>query len=449
MSSARTRILQDELRTLLAIGYPLIANNLLTYGMHVAAALMAGWLGPQSLAAVAIGGNAWTPLLLFGIGALTVITASTAQHAGAGRQDRIGAVLRQGLWLALGLGVALALLTRNLHLFLRVLDLEPQVFTLARGYLEALAWGAPGLCLYNALRYVSEGLGRTRPIMIIGGFSFCTDILLTYGLMFGKFGLPALGVVGCGWASAISMWLMAGAIGVWIARSGAYRGIAPFARWEWPDPAVLMQMLRVGAPSGVTVFLEAALFGGAALLLAWMGTAAAAAHQIALNYAGLMFMVPMGLAFATTVRVGHAIGAGDRAHARSVGFLGMGLAAAFMLVSGLAMLAFGPYIIGWYTDDAEVTRIARSLILVAAAFQLFDGLQVAANCALRGLKDTRVPMLLTLAAYWGVGFPTAWWLGVVRDGGPALVWVGLSAGLAAAAALLGARFAAITRAAPA
>lgn len=437
--------LRREVRALVGIAWPLVVNNLLTIGMQAADTVMAGRLGPDDLAAVAIGGAVWMPLMLFGTGVLTVVSAYTAQLAGAGRYGEIGAVVRQGLWLALALGTTLTAVLHALDALPGWLGLEPPVAARTRGYLEAIAWGGVGILAYQTLRFASEGLAHTRPIMLIGMIGFAVNIAGNYVLMYGALGAPALGAVGCGWASAITMWAMAAVMAFTLARGRAYRRIAVFVRCERPRPATLAELARIGVPAGVAIFLEAALFGSAALLMGWMGTIAVAAHQIAINYAALMFMVPLGLAFGTTVRVGHARGRGDLAAARRAGFAGIGVAVGFMLLSASVMLLGGRYIVGLYTADPAVAQVARSLLLVAAAFQVFDGAQVGAAGALRGLKDTRVPMVITLAAYWGLGFPTAWLLGIRLDLGPQAIWLGLVAGLAAAALLLGLRFAAITR----
>ncbi|MCC7410818.1 MAG: MATE family efflux transporter [Gammaproteobacteria bacterium] len=441
----QARSLRVETAALVRLAWPLIANNLFTMSMQVADTVMAGRLGAADLAAVALGGAIWTPIVLLGIGTLTALSASSAQLTGAGRIEAIGSTARQGLWLAAVLGIALTLVLLCAGSFVALLGLDPATAALTRGYLDAIACGTVGTLFYQVLRFTSEGFGRTLPIMAIGALALCANVLGNWLLMYGKLGLPALGAVGCGWASAITMWLMAFAMAVWFWFDGAYRRIGLFAAFERPRLAAIAEIARVGAPAGVSIFLEVALFASAALLMGWMGTHVVAAHQIAVNYAGLMFMVPLGLAFATTVRVGQAAGRADPAGVRRAGAVGIGLAVGFMTVSGMFMLVLRERIVALYTDDAQVTAIAIELVLVAAAFQIFDGAQAGAAGALRGLKDTRVPMLITLIAYWGTGFPVAWWLGVHLGLGPQAIWVGLVAGLAVAAVLLGLRFARVSR----
>jgi len=429
-----------ELRALLAIAWPLVVNNLFTMGMQVADTVMAGRLGPRDLAAVAIGGAVWTPLLLLGLGTLSVVSAGVARLAGAGGEAGIRALVQHGLVVGVGLGLALMLLLRGCDPLLALIGLEAPVAVLTRGYLAAMAWGAVGIFLYQVLRFASEGLGSTRPIMLVGVLGFAVNIAGNWILMYGHFGLPALGAVGCGWASAVTMWVMALAMAGWIGAGRRYGAIRLYARPEPLRGALIADLLRVGLPAGVTIFLEAGLFATVALLMGWMGTATVAAHQIAINYAALMFMVPLGVAFATTVRVGNAAGRGDRAAVRRAGHTGMALGAGFMCLSAAVMLGAGEHIVALYSADPAVAAVARGLLLVAAAFQIFDGAQVCANGALRGLRDTRVPMLITLVAYWGTGFPIAWLLGIHLALGPQAIWLGLVAGLAAAAVLLWLRF---------
>jgi MATE family multidrug resistance protein len=433
-----------ESAQLLTIAWPLVANNLLSFGMTTVDTLMAARLGPQSLAAVSIGSNLYSPLILFVIGALAVLSATAAHSAGARRHAEIGATLRQGVWLALVIGAGVSVLLVAADAILARIGLEPEVRRLARDYMRALAWGAPAASVYYVLRFTSEGLALTRPIMALAACAFVFNAAANYVLMYGKLGFPALGTVGCGYATALASWLLAAGLASWMHLDRRYASIEPFARFDAPQAAPLNRLFRLGLPAGLSLFFESALFNSIVLIIAWMGTTVVAAHQIAFNYAGIMFMVPLALGLATTVRVGAASGRGDRAGARRAGFLGMRLAVLYMFGSAAVMLAFGREIIGWYSDDREVQEIAAGLLLVAAAFQVFDGLQVAANGALRGLKDTRVPMFINVGAYWGVGFPAAWWLGIGLGLGPQGVWGALVAALLVAATALTWRFARVS-----
>lgn len=318
---------------------------------------------------------------------------------------------------------------------------------LTEGYVRAIALGLPAMYAYLTLRFVSEGLGHTRPIMLIAVIGLIVNVLFNYLLMFGKLGFPALGAVGCGYASAVSMWMMFASMLLYTRRQALYSKFALFARFDFPTVAGFRELLGIGLPIGLSVVSEAGLFSAVALLMGTLGATTVAAHQVAINYAATMFMVPLALHSATTIRVGQAIGGGRPALARFAGFVGIGLCGAVMLVSAVAMLIFGRSIAAFYTIDPEVQQIAIALLFMAAIFQVSDGLQVGAAGALRGFKDTRVPMIINFVSYWMIGFPLAWVLGIRLAMGPQWVWAGLVAGLTVCAVLLNLRFAVISAAA--
>ena len=266
-----------------------------------------------------------------------------------------------------------------------------------------------------------------------------------YVLMYGKFGLPALGAVGCGVASAIVMWLMVLFMVAYIKLKPWYRPYQAFDHFEWPRWQEINALIRLGSPIAVSLFMEASLFGVAALLMGSIGTTAVAGHQIALNVAALTWTVPLGISMAITVRVGQATGRGDADAARFSGFVGISLAAAFMTMSAITMFTVPELIAGIYTSDPEVKRMAVSLLFMAALFQIFDGLQVSGAGALRGLKDTKIPMFITSFAYWGIGMPLGYLLAFTWSGGPKGLWIGFIFALAFAAILLNVRFHLVTK----
>ncbi|MGH8863225.1 MAG: MATE family efflux transporter [Burkholderiales bacterium] len=443
-SSAMQRILA-ETRALLAIGGPLVVNNLCTIGLQTIDTVMAGQLGARDLAAVAIGGHFWVPLFLFGMGVLMAVSPLASFHWGAHEPQAIGHVARQAAWLSvLVSGVLIAILSLD-NLVFGLLDLEPDVLKRARGFIDAIAWGLPAACLFQVLRFTGAATGYTVPIMVLSVLALPLNAALNWVLMYGKLGLPPLGVVGCGWATTIvHVWICL-TLTVWMWRGRIYRRLALFSAWEWPQPSALRHQLRLGLPIGIGIFLEAALFGSVALLMGALGTRVVAAHQIAINYAALMFMVPLGISVALTVRIGHALGAGEGARTRFIGAVGYALCVAFALVSAAVMLLFPAQIVKLYTADNAVSIIAAGLLGVAAIFQVSDSLQIAAAGALRGLQDTHVPMLINAMSYWGIGFPLAWLFGITLNHGPRGVWAGLVLALTVAAMLLLARFYWLTR----
>jgi len=439
----RLGVLEECRRTLMLAG-PLVIGQVTSYGMNFVDTLMAGRLGRLDLGAVAIGSSVWAAGLLFIVGMLMAVSASVARLDGAGRQRQAGELARQALWLSAALGCLMWWLMRRGDRVMGWVGVEADVAALANGYLHAMSWGAPGLAAMFVLRFFSEGTGYTRPTMYIGLLGIACNVPLNYVLMFGKLGFPAMGAIGCGWATAVVLWLQCLALAWWIKRRPRYRPYALFERFSGPSRREIGALVRLGLPIGIMVFLEGGLFVGTALLIGTLGALPIAAHQVAINYAGLMFMVPLGLAGAIMVRVGNAAGRADPVGARRAGLVGMSLALAFGGCSALVMLVFPEAIARMYTADPAVIELAASLLLLAAVFQLADCLQVSAAGALRGLKDTRVPMLYSLVAYWLVGMMLGWWLTFRQDWGPAGMWVGIIAGLTLAAVLLAGRFLRVT-----
>ena len=430
---------QEMLRTA-RLAAPLVGGQLAWVGMNFVDTVMSGRLGAVTLGAVAIGSSSWAAALLFLTGVLMVVQASVAHLEGAGRRGDIADYVVQATWVALALALGAVVLLTNFEPILRWIDVRPELIPEALGYLRMLAWGVPGLAVYLVLRFLSEGVGDTRPTLAIGILGLLVNVPANALLMFGGLGLPALGARGCGLATSIVWWCQCLAMAAYLLRSARHRDLRVFRTWCFPVWVEIREILRVGLPIGGAIFLEASMFSVAALLVGSIGTLEMAGHQIALNFASLSFMVPLGIAMATTVRVGQADGRGDPAGVIRVARAGLLLTALSQLVSIGLMVLFPRWIAAIYTDEPGVIEIGAYLLGFAALFQLPDGLQVSAAGSLRGLRDTRVPMLLTLVAYWGVGIPLGYWLAIPRGGGPAGLWLGLTAGLTVAAVLLAARF---------
>jgi MATE family multidrug resistance protein len=303
-----------------------------------------------------------------------------------------------------------------------------------------LLFGAPGILIFIALRFTVEGVGYTRPIMFTSLFSLSCNVILNYALMFGNFGAPALGVKGCALASAITMWLVALALGLYVAFSPRLKPLKVFTRIGQFRPELFGEIVRLGLPISVTITAEIGLFSVVSILVGTRGVDITAAHQIALSYASTMFMVPLAIASATTVQVGHMLGSGRSEDARLAGFSGVSMSAMFMAVSALVLLVFRDQIITLYTDDPVVTGIALTLLLVAAIFQVVDGIQIAAAGALRAYKDTRIPMVISLFSYWVVAMPLAYLATVTYELPADRIWSAFVVGLLLAAVLLTWRF---------
>lgn len=443
--SSQTRTALGHAGALLALAGPLIVNNLAIAGIGFADTVMAGRLGTSDLAAVAVGGSVWAVAFLFGLGVLMAMSPMAAHAAGAGRTREVGVYTRQCLWLSQGLAVVVALGIAAIASLLDEFGVDPSVIPLARRYLVAITWGLPAMYGYLTLRYMSEGVGWTRPVMYVAVISLAVNVFGNWVLMYGKLGFPAMGAVGCGAASAIAMWVSLALMTTYTARHPRYREFQLTAALDPPRLARLKELVGLGLPIGVSVVSEAGLFSAAALLMGSLGATAVAAHQIAINYAATMFMLPLALHSALTIRVGHTVGRGDLRTARRIGFIGIGMCGLVMAVSALVLLFFREPIAAFYTVDPDVRALAASLLAMGMLFQIFDGLQVGAAGALRGYKDTRIPMVLNFGSYWLGAFPLAWYLAVVAERGPVAVWVGLIAGLMLTALTLNYRYALVSR----
>lgn len=437
--------LSYEVRRTLLLAMPLIIGQLTSFGMNFVDTVMAGRLGQVDLGAIAIGSSVWSAGLLFVLGVLMTVPPVVSQFDGAGRRSQAGESTRQALWIALVLGVLMFFTMRHVDWIKDWLDVDAEVATLSLEYLRAISWGAPAFCCMLVLRFFSEGAGMTRPTMYIGLLGIVLNIPLNYILMFGKLGFPAMGAVGCGWATATIFWIQLIALALYIGYRDFYREFALFSRFSRPNWREISGLLKIGLPIGIMIFFEGSLFVGAALLIGTLGALPIAAHQVAINFAAMAFMVPLGLAGAISVRVGNAIGRGDPSAARTAGLVGIGLAMVFGACSALFMFSFPHTIARLYTPDQAVIELAAQLLLLAAVFQVADGMQAAAAGALRGLKDTRLPMIYSILSYWVIGMTIGWWLTFRQDFGPHGMWYGMIAGLTVAAILMCSRFLRRTR----
>ena len=438
MTHAPSRLarLRREMRASAALAAPLVFGQLASMAMNIVDTALAGRHGPVTLAAVGVGSAIWSVVILVSIGVLMAIPPSVAQLNGAGRRGEIGPLFRQAVWLALALGLGLFAVVRAGPLALAAIGVSPEAQPAAGEFLRAISWGAPALTLYFCFRNLSEGIAWTRPTMIFGLAGLLLLVPLGWWLMFDR----DLGAAGLGYAVTVVLWLQAAGFWLYLRHEPHYLDLGLFDRVEPPRWAPIRALLALGLPMGVSVFMEGSLFVATALLVATLGTVQIAAHQIAMLVASLCFMVPFGVAMATTVRVGHAVGAEDPSAVRWAAAAGYALAFGAQLLA-ITLLMFGAgWLAGLVTTDAAIAAMAVTLMGYAAVFQLPDGLQAMSSGALRGLKDTRVPMLITVLAYWGIGLPLGAYLGLQADRGAPGLWIGLIFGLSVAASLLTWRF---------
>lgn len=441
----KLRRVRIELRTLFALALPMMIAQLANTAMGFVDTLMAGRVSPHDLAAVALGNSIWVPVFLLVTGVILATTPNVAQRFGRDQHDQIGPLVRQALWMGLGVGTLSALLMWNAEPVLHLMKVEPALIEPTMAYLRAVACGFPAVALYQVLRCYSDGLGHTRPSMVVGILALMLNIPLNYIFIYGKLGVPAMGGVGCGWATALVMGFMLLAMLFWIRRADYYKPSLLFARFDRPDWSVLSHLLSVGVPIGVAVFAEASIFSVIALLIGGLGATVVAGHQIALNFTSLIFMIPLSLGMAITIRIGQALGRGAPRDARFAAGVGIASSLVYACFSAGTMLLFSEQIPRIYTTDSAVIAVAASLFFYAALFQFSDVVQVTAAGSLRGYQDTRMTMIFTLFAYWGIGLPVGYLLGLTdilgEPTGPAGLLQGLIAGLSCAAILLSIRLA--------
>ncbi|MDZ7683013.1 MAG: MATE family efflux transporter [Fodinibius sp.] len=437
--------MKKEAGMTLKIGLPVIIAQLLQMSMNFVDTVMAGNLSAEDLAAVAVGGAVFIPFMMLAAGILMAITPIVAQLVGGRNLDEIGTNVRQGLWLCIILAVPIFFIIRNLEIVMHFLDVTPSIIPLAQGYLDAISWGVFGISGYMALRFFNEGMSVTRPAMYFAGLGVLVNIPANYIFMYGKLGFPELGAVGCGYASALVGYVMCAGMLVFTMNHKPYERFQIFSTWRLPEWNYLKEILQVGIPIGLSSTMEVTMFALVSLLMGSLSATAVAGHQVAINFSAMTFMVPFGLSTAITTRVGNAIGKGLMPEARLRGYVGIGLATGFMSITAVIIYLFPDWITSMYTQDADVQNVAISLLYMAAIFQISDGLQVSGYGALRGLKDTTVPMVVNFVAYWMVGLPLGYYLGIIRGIGPQGLWMGLIAGLTIAAILHNIRFYLLTK----
>ena len=436
---------QKEAGALGKIGGPVVGTQLLGMGLNVTDTIMAGQLSAADLAGVAVGNALYLPVLMFGIGTLVAINPVVSHHLGAKRFDEIGKSARQMLWLVALIAIPSFFLVRWLPLLMTVVGVDPEIIPLATDYMLAASWGIPAYFLFSGFRYFSEGLAYTRPAMLVALGMLLVNIPADYLLMYGAFGLPELGAEGTGYATSLVQWSGGLAMLMFTAKFKTYRRFNIFARTKGPELGRIAELLKIGIPNAMSTTMEVLLFAAVSVLMGTLSVQASAAHQVAINIAATVFMIPLGLSLAISQRVGVSMGKGLLQEARFRGFTGTAVCTGVTSITAAILFIFPEAIVSVYTHDVEVVNLAVSLVFFAAVFQLSDGLQVGAFGALRGLKDTRMPMIFNLISYWFIGFSVGYYLSFNAGYGPQGLWIGLIAGLSTAAVLHNIRFHLLTR----
>ena len=425
--------LRQHLRATASLALPVAIGQLGHVMLGVTDSLMVGRLGHVPLASASLGNSVFILILVLAIGLASAITPLTAIARGEDDHEQAGIVLRQGLLLNSIVGVILVASTILLSNILPYLNQPSDVVERAIPYLRIMGFSFFPMMVFVSFRNFIEGLSFTRPAMVIILLANLVNVGGNWVFIYGNLGMPALGLNGAGYSSLCVEVFAAIAIVIYVFRSPRFRRYQPLLEFRSFNIPMQIRLLRIGVPSGVQYFFEAGSFSFSAIMLGWLGATALAAHQIAISLASISFMITLGVSHAATIRVGHAMGQKDRGLVRQAGFSAVILAIGLMSTAALTFILFSDFLPTLYISDAEVIPLASTLLILAAAFQLSDGLQVVGHGLLRGMTDVTVPMFIAIVAYWIIGLPLGYFFGFVVELGAPGVWMGFVAGLSTAA----------------
>lgn len=418
-----------ELRAMIALAVPVVLSELGWMAQGVVDTIMVGKLGPAAIGAVAVGNAVFYVPSLFGIGLLLGLDTLVSHAYGRKDHDACHHWLAQGIYLACIVTPPIMLLLIAASYGFSHVGIVAEVAAPGASYLRVLTWSTLPLLLYGAARRYLQGVGQVRVVTVTFVAANLLNWLGNWVFIYGKWGMPALGVDGSALSTVVARIGMAAALIGFAWRYERTRGHPLFRHWAAPSLLKIKQLVRLGAPAAGQILMEVGAWNMATLSAGWLTPVALATHQIALNYAAVTYMVPLGVSAAAAVSVGHAIGAGDRPRARRAGWLAMGLGTAFMLSAAVVFLVAPRPLIELYTHDPQVLAVGPSLLWLAAAFQIFDGIQTVSTGALRGLGETRVPMFVNLVGYWVLGLPLGFALCFVLHWGIYGTWIGLTLAL--------------------
>ncbi|ATD65168.1 MATE family efflux transporter [Neisseria weixii] len=430
-------VFKKEIRHLILLAVPMLLAQVAQIGIGFVDTVMAGGAGKEDLAAVALGSGAFATIFITFIGIMTALNPIIAQLNGAGKFDEVGETGRQGLWFGLTLGIIGMLLMWTVIMpFRNWLDLSGYIEDTMALYMIFTGLGMPAAMIHRALHAYASSLNRPRVIMWVSVAAFFLNVPLNYIFVYGKFGMPALGGAGCGLATALVFWFNAIALWLYVTKQDYFKKFKLTDRFSKPDWAAFKNFWKLGAPIGLSYFLEASAFTFIVFLVARLGEDYVAAQQVVISLTGIIYMVPQSVGAASTVRVGFALGRRQFARARYISGVSLILGWALAVITALALISLRYPLVGMYTDDAAVLNIAAGVLLLAAVFQLSDSTQCIASYALRGYKVTKVPMYIHAIAFWLCGLLPGYILAYRFDMGLNGFWAALIVSLSIAAMAL-------------
>ncbi|TLS35460.1 MATE family efflux transporter [Pseudalkalibacillus caeni] len=433
----QTNSIGKKLQLFVAILYPILITQLGLFAMSFFDTLMSGRAGAFDLAGVAIGSSLWVPIFTGLNGILLAITPIVAQLNGGGEKEKVPFSVIQGIYLSVFLSIIIIISGFFLiDPILQAMDLKQEVQLIAKNYLVGLSFGVIPLFIYTVLRCFIDALGKTRVTMIVTLMSLPLNVGFNYLLIFGKLGLPRLGGAGAGYASAITYWFIMFISLYVVARKRPFSTFKIFKTFYRISLSAWKEQLKIGIPIGFAIFFEVSIFAAVTLFMSEFSTVTIAAHQAAINFASLVYMLPLSISMALTVVVGFEAGARRMDDAAHYSYIGIGVALILSVICGLGLYFYNEPIAGLYTKDMEVLKLAAHFLLYAIFFQLSDAIAAPIQGALRGYKDVNVTLIMALVSYWVVGLPIGYMLANYTHLGPFGYWVGLITGLAMGAVTL-------------
>lgn len=431
---------KEHFKATIAIALPVMISQLGQVSVGVADSMMVGRLGALPLASASLANSIFFVIMMFGLGISMGITPLVSMAEGKGKTKRISNLFGHGLWINLITAIALTGVVLGLSSGIQLLGQPEDVVRLAIPYLLVITASLVPFMIFQTFKQFAEGLSQTKQAMYITIFCNGINIFLNWILIWGKFGAPELGLMGAGWATLISRILMPILMGFYILKSRRYDIYSLSLKLKKLSLPLVSRILNIGIPTGFQFIFEVSAFSAAAIMMGWIGVNALAGHQIALNLASISYMMATGLSTAGMIRVSNMVGRGNQKAVRESGMVVFVLILGFMFVAAMIFVVFRMFLPTLYIDDPEVIATAASLLIVAALFQLSDGVQVAALGVLRGLEDVKIPTLVTLVAYWVLGLPLGYFFAFQLEMGEIGIWYGLLIGLSITAVLLFYRF---------
>ncbi|MBM7541331.1 MATE family efflux transporter [Amphibacillus cookii] len=427
--------LKEKVQLFLKILWPIMVTQVSLSMMNLVDTVMAGRVGTSDLAGVAIGASLWSPVFTGMNGVMLAVTPIIAHHLGRDEKDRIHFIVTQAVYLAVLLAIAIILIGGFLLApVLNFMNLDGEVQHIAQHYLIGLSIGIIPLFISNVLRNFYDGQGLTRITMFITILAVPFNVLLNYSLIFGQFGLPRLGGIGAGYATAFTYWIILATSVLMLFKIEVIRRYKIFVDWVMPSLKAWKEQLSIGVPIGLSIFFESSIFSVVTLLIGVMfSTIAIAANQIVISFTSLVFMIPLSLSMAITIVVSFSIGGERLKAAKQYSFLGVLSGVGILGIAAIFMFFLREPIASLYSNDPEVIQFAGQLFLIAILYQLSDGAQSGLQGVLRGYKDVKVPFYIAFVSYWLFGIPIGYLLAAFTDVGPSGLWIGISIGLTCAA----------------